>query len=286
MSKFYEKMHFLRFTFFVLLVSVVTSASLAYGDAQSDRGSAPLATEAQEFDEGEDITTIPQRIDFRYQFRALSDDKDRNTFITRIEKPFRLRDKWKLGVRLDFPVIYSGETSRDNPDGEWRAGAGDVLIQGVLIREFDQNNAFGFGSQLIVPTATEDQMGKGKVQLSPTIAWKTSMNRVCKGSLFIPLLRYAFDIGGSDRRSHISELQVNPIFHFPLPDGWSVRLWSSPDFKYDFRLNEWFIPADVAASKKLTKRFGIAFQLAAPIYHGDDFKSYDWKAETRFGFYY
>lgn len=185
-------------TFLVLLVSVVTSASLAYGDAEFGRGYASFANEAQEFDEGEDITTIPQRIDFRYQFRALSGDKDRSTFTTRIEKPFRLRDKWELGTRLDLPVIYSEEASRDNPDGDWRAGTGDMLLQGVLIREFDQNNAFGFGSQLIVPTATEDQMGKGKVQLSPTIAWKTAMNRVSKGSLFIPLLRYAFDIGGSD----------------------------------------------------------------------------------------
>ena len=149
-----------------------------------------------------------------------------------------MRDKWEFGARLDLPVIYSEETSRDNPDGEWRAGAGDVLLQGVLIREFDQNNAFGFGSQLIVPTATEDQMGKGKVQLSPTIAWKTSMNSVCKGSLFIPLLRYAFDIGGSDSRSHISELQVNPIFQFPMHDGWSVRFLSSHDLKYDLSLKE------------------------------------------------
>ncbi len=272
--------------FFILLVIVVTSASLAYGDAEVDRRSESLVNEAQEFDEGEDITTIPQRIDFRYQFRALSGDKDRNTFTTRIEKPFRLRDNWELGTRLDLPVIYSEQTSSDNPDGEWRAGAGDVLIQGVLIRKFDKNNAFGFGSQLILPTATEDQMGKGKLQLSPTAAWKMTMNSVSKGSFFVPLVRYAFDIGGSDSSSHISELQVNPIFHFPLPDGWSVRLWSSPDFKYDFRLNEWFIPADVVTSKKLTKRFGIAFQLAAPIYHGDDLKSYDWKMETRFGFYY
>ncbi len=262
------------------------SASLAFGDAEVDRDSAPLANKAQKFDQGEDITTIPQRIDFRYQFKALSGDKDRNTFTTRIEKPFRLRDTWEIGARLDLPVIYSEETSHDNPNGNWRAGAGDVLLQGVLIRKIDTNNAFGFGSQLILPTATEYQMGKGKTQLVPTLAWQTSMNRVYEGSFFAPLVRYGFDIGGSDSRSHISELQVNPILHFPLPDAWSVRLWSSPDFKYDFMQNKWFIPADVVASRKVTKRFGIAFQLAAPIYHSEDFKSYDWKAETRFGIYY
>ncbi len=48
-------------------------------------------------------------------------------------------------------------------------GVGDVLLQGLLINAPTPRFAWAVGTQLIFPTASEDEMGGGKWRLVPTV---------------------------------------------------------------------------------------------------------------------
>ena len=102
-----------------------------------------------------------------YRFDEKSDDVWQDTFILRVNRPFPLGDGWKIGTRLDIPLVLTNKSSGDNPNGKDTFGLGDIVLQGVLIDEFSKRWAAGLGPRLVLPTADQDQFGSGRVQLGP-----------------------------------------------------------------------------------------------------------------------
>lgn len=234
---------------------------------------------------GQDVTNPVQRIDLRLGYTDLPNGLASSTFIVRYDKPINLGDGWKLGLRLDAPFVYNDVPSLDNPTGSWEFGYGDTLTQALLIKAIDKRQAFGFGAQLIMPSATEDQFGSGRWRVVPTVGYRYALPEITPGSFFVGAVRYDTDFAGDDHRRHVSNLQFSPTLNIALPDQTFLTLFPSTDIRYDFIANDWFVPFNAQIGKLWGKSTVTSFEFGVPLYEGDA-PLYKFKAEGRIGFFF
>lgn len=236
--------------------------------------------------DGQDPTRPRTRLDVRYQYQeapAGLNGKANHLLILRADRLAGLGGGWLLATRVDLPLAYNDLPSRDTPRGEYRFGASDLLVQGLFIKPVSRTQAFALGGQVIAPTASEDQMGTGKWQLVPTAAYRWTLDE--RGSFVAGLVRYAFDVAGDDNRRHISELQFHPAAHFNFGMSRFITLWLEP-WRYNFRSDKWFIPADVTVGQIINNAMVMSLQASAPLHYDSGYKLYDWKIEARIGFFF
>jgi hypothetical protein len=117
---------------------------------------------------GQDPARPVRRFDLRLQYQQIDDDLEAVISTLRMDWPFVFGDGWKISTRIDVPLTTNNVPSPDNMDGDWEFGLSDVLLQGLLIRPLN-HAALIAGSQVIIPTATQDHFGSGKLRLVPTV---------------------------------------------------------------------------------------------------------------------
>jgi hypothetical protein len=185
--------------------------------------------------------------------------------------------------RLDLPFVLTNKSSKDNPAGKDTAGFGDVLVQGVLIDEFSERWAAGLGPRLVLPTASQDQFGTGRIQLGPIGGIRYSLPEISDGSFVHLVVRYDCDIGGQSGRSHISRLRWSPTFNINLPQKWFLTLFPSQDIAVNFMDREkWFFPFDFLVGKRLSRRTLVSLEAGVPVIK--QFNLYEFKLQARFSF--
>jgi hypothetical protein len=235
-----------------------------------------LAQETKEpANTGQDITNPVTRIDLRAGYQRTPTQRDSGTFVLRADKPYSLGEGWRLGLRFDAPFVFNNVPSPDNPGGGARLGTGDVLGQAILIKSIDKRSAFGFGAQVILPTASQDQFGGGKYGLP----------EISPGSFFVGAVRYDFDIAGPGNRKHISNLQFAPTLNIALPNQAFVTFFPSTDIRYDLIAKSWFVPFNVQFGKLWGKSVVTSLEFAVPIYKGTA-PLYKYRVEARLGMFF
>ena len=243
------------------------------------------ATDAEAVTDGEDPTRPLTRFDFRYEYEALSGNRDEHIFTPRVDHRLVLGHGWQLASRLDMPFVYTDVSSADNPNGAWTLGTGDLLVQGLMVKHFDQWHAAALGARFEFPTASQDQFGTGRYQLEPTVAYRYSLHDFSPGSFVAGLIRYAFDYAGDAGRPHISVLQLQPQVNINLPQSWFVTLYPSPDIRINFLDHDkLFLPLDVMVGKLVTPTLITALEVSAPIVK--DYDLYNFKLEVRIGVFF
>jgi hypothetical protein len=245
----------------------------------------------QNINNGEDATRPLARFDLKYQYQNLPpSDGDNSQIITlRADKPLALARDWQLATRLDLPTWITDAVSSDNPNGNTAVGLGDLLIQGLIVHA-PPASRFGWaaGARLVLPTASEDQMGLGKWRVVSTIGGRYFMPEITEGSWVALVTRYDADVAGDSARAHISELQLAPQFYLQLPKTWFVNLYPVTDIRYNFAdkrsgdTGRWFVPLDVAGGKMLTRSIITSIEISVPVVN--EYKLYDLKIEARIGF--
>ena len=121
---------------------------------------------AKQENAGQDPANPVRRLDLRLQYQQINDQLEALIFTPRMDLPFVLKGGWRLNTRIDVPIITNTVPSLDNLDGDWETGLSDLLTQFLFIKPLERST-FLIGSQVIFPTATEDQFGTGKLQLLP-----------------------------------------------------------------------------------------------------------------------
>lgn len=127
------------------------------------------------------------------------------------------------------------------------------------------------GTQLLVPTATQDQFGTGKWQLAPSIAAAVDLPGISRGSFGALLLREQWSFAGDDARADIHQLVVQPVLNINLPDLWFVTV--APELR---------LPFDLLVGKLVSPKTVVSIELKTAIV--DDFAQYDTEVEVRVGF--
>lgn len=245
--------------------------------------SVPAIHAEEELNNGEDFTRPLSRFDLRYRFEEKADDVDQSTFILRLDRPIPLSKEWKIATRFEQPLVLNDMTSADNPAGVTRFGTGDFLAQAALIDTVTKRFAWGFGTRVVFPTASEDQFGSGRYQLVPLAGFRYSLPELSSGSFFQPLARYDFDVDGDANRKHISRFRFSPTLNIALPRRWYLTLYPSQDIVLDnIGDHRWFIPADFLIGHHLSDRVVASLEISIPIIK--EFTLYDFKLEGRIGF--
>lgn len=132
--------------------------------------------------------------------------------------------------------------------------------------------------------------GGGKYRLVPTAGARWNLPQWGAGVWFAGLVRYDFDVGGHDNRSHVSELQLAPIVNIPLPDRWFLNLFPSSDIRYNFLgkrpgdTGRWFVPFNAMVGRMVSKSTVGSVEVGVPIVN--DYQVYDFKMEARLGFFF
>ena len=241
---------------------------------------------AEEINTGQDPTRPLTRIDVRLKHIDLPGGFETQLLTLRADKPFVLDGGWQLSTRVDLPLILTDVPGPDNPDGGHEFGMADSLVQGLLITpplDAGKRWVVAFGTQLLFPTGSQDQMGTGKWQLAPTLAVRAGLPEISPGSFFALLVRDQFSFAGDDDRRDINDLVVQPVLNFQLPHTWFITL--SPEMRFNLEDDgDAFIPFDVLVGTMIRPGVVGSVQLDVPIV--DDYEQYDWQIEFRIGFFF
>jgi hypothetical protein len=158
------------------------------------------------------------------------------------------------------------------------------------VHDITERVAWSAGSQLIMPSARQEEMGDGKWQAVPTLAVRCHLPEISQGSWGSMLARYAVDFAGDHDRNHIRRLEFAPTLNLNLPRRWFVELFPSSDIRINLEdkgkkdTGRLFLPLNFMIGKMLTKRLVASAEFGIPIIN--DYKVYDFKCELRLGFFF
>jgi hypothetical protein len=244
----------------------------------------PESQAAEEVNTGQDPTKPLARLDIRLKYQDLPGGNSAVVPTLRLDVPFALGNGgWKLGTRFDLPFAINDVPSPDNPDGDWHAGTSDALAQFLFITPPQGRWQFAFGTQVLFPTGSEDQMGTGKWQLAPTVAGIYALPEISKGSFAGLLVKDQFSVAGDEDRRDIHDLVIQPLFNINLPDAWFLTL--APEIRVNLEDDgDAFVPFNVQVGKMISPKSVMSLEFKAPLV--DDYKQYDFEVEFRVGFFF
>jgi hypothetical protein len=263
-----------------LVLAASTSLLLAFPALAQE---PPSASAPVEENTGQDPTRPVTRVDVRLKYQDNPGGLDAELLTLRADKPFMFENGWKLSTRVDLPFVRNDVVSLDNFDGDHGTGVGDVLVQGLLISPPRGKATFGFGTQLIMPTGTQDQFTTGKWQLAPSVLAVYQLPQVSRGSFVGVLAKDTFSFAGDNDRRDINVASVQLIFNWALPDKWFLTF--SPEAKFNTK-DDWklFLPFDMTVGKKINARTVVSLQTDISLV--DQFEQYDWQTEFRVGIFF
>jgi hypothetical protein len=250
----------------------------------TDAAASAVPAAKSEVNTGQDPTKPIARLDLRLKYQDLPGGNSSVVPTLRLDVPLELGESgWTLGTRFDLPFVINDVPSPDNPGGDWHGGVGDALSQFLLITPPQGRWQFGFGTQVIFPTASQDQMGTGKWQLAPIIAGVYALPEISKGSFVGLLIKDQFSVAGADGRKDINDLVIQSLFNINLPDRWFLTF--APEMRFDLEDDgAAFIPFDLVVGKMITPKTVISVEFKAPLL--DDYRQYDFEVEFRVGFFF
>ena len=208
----------------------------------------------KEVNTGQDFTKPLTRVDIRQKYQDLPNA--RNAWVTtfRADKPVILNEKgWVLSLRADLPLVANDVQSADNPNSDYKFGLSDFLNQFLFIApQGDKKWTYGVGAQFLWPTASQDQMGTGRVQIAPLVGVKADTPEISPGSFAFFLMREHIDAGGYSGRAKQNYLVLQPGFNWALGKGSFINL--APEMRVNWENeNRWFIPFDITVGAMINK---------------------------------
>ena len=152
----------------------------------------------------------------------------------------------RFGVNVELPLARF-----EAPVGS-RNGIGDMNVRGRA--QWKKGRAvFIGGAEIVLPTASADALGLGKVQLNPVAVGVYAFSR----SVFAAgIAKHFFSIAGDDERAPVRQGQYRALVAYSSPKGWWLlgdpQLWV--DFDQDNRTE---LALEVEAGKMVAPTVGV-----------------------------
>lgn len=125
-------------------------------------------------------------------------------------------ERW--GANIEIPIVsFSGFGIDDT-------GLGDVQARLRYSTNIGKMTAL-LGGEIVLPTATEDTLGRGKYQFNPVVGAVATLSQT--SFLFLGY-KHFWSFAGDDARAEINESQPRAIVGYTSPKGW----WLLGDLKY------------------------------------------------------
>ena len=211
-----------------LLICFAMTSSPGYGQVEN---SADLAKATQ----NPLATMISLPFQNNTNFGVGPDDDTQNILNIQPVWPFSINDNWNFITRTIIPVISQPAVS---PGGSRTFGLGDTTFTGWLSPKNSGKWIWGTGGALVVPTSTDDDLGKGEWALGPSVVVLTMPGKWVIGSLFSNVWSI-----NADTNNDINFFTWQYFVNYNLKDGW--YLVSAPIITADWEAdsdNTWTIP--------------------------------------------
>lgn len=164
-------------------------------------------------------------------------------FWLRYAQPFKLGGNWLMRASLpinSFPTL---------PDGDKETGLGDLNVFAAYL--FDTGNpaiSFGFGPEIIAPTASKDALGSGKWSAGfANILFDARSKKIQYGYL----LTWATSFAGEGDQADVNSGAFQPFAMYQLGKG--VYLRSTGIWTYDFETYNYSVPVGFGIGKVFKK---------------------------------
>jgi hypothetical protein len=170
-------------------------------------------------------------------------DSHTNDMLLRITMPLAPGQTIKAPqiFRLTAPI-----STRPDPDGGYTTGPGDLnLFDIFVLGKTSAGMEYGGGPLVVMPTASEDELGAGKWQAGlAAMAMRPSPQGIVGG-----LLQWQASFAGDDDRADVNTLTMQPFLIHNLPNGWYLR--STGIWTFDLENDNYFIPVGLGAGRAM-----------------------------------
>jgi hypothetical protein len=192
---------------------------------------SPSATPIQDRETAaEEDPTKPILFSIRDEYRDLRSGGWSNTVIFRVDRLAIKRFGIKGGskgvlMRFDVPfvTVHRGTATEK--------GLGDLYGQALYFPQVRQKRMIGIGSGIVIPTATGDSLGAGKLILSPSIFPVWYFKR--RERFFLIRIQNYISVAGKSNRPNINYMLVAPALVHRVNEKW--WLGEDTEFKWDWQ---------------------------------------------------
>jgi hypothetical protein len=219
-----------KFTILCLLFLFLPALAAGVASAQ-EAGESELAKKTQ--------NPVSNLISLPFQnntnFGIGPDDKTQNILNIQPVWPFSVSEEWNLITRTIIPVISQPGLA---PGQDRTFGLGDMSFTAFFSPKKSGKLIWGAGPVILLPTATDDDLGADKWGVGPSVVVLTINGPWVAGSLFSNV----YSIGGSGDRD-VNFFTWQYFINYNLPKG--LYLTSAPIITADWEAdsdNRWTVP--------------------------------------------
>lgn len=245
----------------------------------------PLFSYSGEYN-GQDVTRPVTRFDIRAQAQTGAGNQNGNTttLTLRTDSAIKFPSKWQIALRVDAPFESFRCPHPTCKNGCYPSShMGDSLFQVFAITPDQDLWCFAAGMKIIFPTGGKNlEIGNGKFQLLPSLAFRRDLPEVSEGSYFGVIAREAWSIAGYSIATRISRTYLQPFLNINLPCGWFIN--SSPEMFYDWVNQSTFIPLDLMIGQMITPSIVVSLEYEYGLVYG--YKNFRNQLEFRLGFFF
>ena len=149
--------------------------------------------------------------------------------------PLHLTKDWNLITRTILPVVWQ---PNDQPTQGW-SGFGDLNPSLFLSPAKASKLIWGAGPAIVIPTATADQLGQGKLSLGPGVVALSTPGHWVIGTL----VNNVWSVAGSGGRPAVNQMLLQYFVNYNMKKGWYLS--TSPIVTSDWKAasgNQWTVP--------------------------------------------
>jgi hypothetical protein len=151
--------------------------------------------------------------------------------------PIQISQGWLLIPRLvATAVTYVPDLTRESGG---KPGLGDMVPTFFLTPAHVRRLIWGVGPTLLIPTATDSELGAGRWGLGPSIA-VLSQPEWGSGGI---LVQNIWSLPASTKRGPVNQMQLQPMFSYNLAGDW--YLTTNPTISADWtqvQSDRWLVP--------------------------------------------
>ncbi len=193
------------------------------------------------------MSSISNHLEYRLYDGDLPGASSRQSWMYTLQPafPFDLGEGQIFALRPAFPVliqqpVYDTEAGRF----KYKSGLGDISFDSIYGKTFPSGLVLLGGMFGVLPTATDEVLGKDQLQLGPEFLASKVGHWGAAGFLFF----HVWDVAGDDPHTSISSLQ----YIYAINLGNAYQLASSPTIIYDWEAESdqaWTVPLGVGLAK-------------------------------------
>jgi len=245
------------FSIYVLLVCCIFAS---FQNANAQVPNASPTPQSPPAEGAEEDPTKPIAFSIRNEYRNLKNGAWANTAIFRIDevafKGLYNRGGLKgLILRFDVPflnTVHAGTRTE--------TGLGDIYAQAIYVPKVSRTFSFAVGSGVVLPTATNNLLGTGKVILAPTAVpiWGFPKRR----SRLLIRFQNFFSVAGKSSRPDINYFVAAPALIGRLTGKW----WYTADteLRWNWKSHLGSGVSGFLVGRLVSGKFGIAFKPEIP----------------------